>query len=188
MEQLDSTTIAPAIAQIAAAFRVDPLSLNLTMTVYLLCCIVFIPTGGFLANRYGTRSAFKAALALFVLSSALCGMSDNLLTLTLARALQGASAALMVPVGRIAIVHATKRSELVMALAWMITPAMIGPLPGPLLGGLISRYHFACAWFRTWAANSVDTAGSHEDGAGCAYSQSRQSRDFTGTMSHTIFY
>jgi predicted MFS family arabinose efflux permease len=131
MEQLDSTIIAPAVPQIARAFGVDPLSLNLTMTVYLLCCIVFIPTGAFLARRYGTRTVFQTALALFMLSSALCALSNGLLTLTLARALQGASAALMVPVGRIAIVHATKRSELVMALAWMITPAMVGPLLGP---------------------------------------------------------
>jgi EmrB/QacA subfamily drug resistance transporter len=140
MEQLDSTIIAPAVPQIARAFGVDPLSLNLTMTVYLLCCIVFIPTGAFLARRYGTRTVFQTALALFMLSSALCALSNGLLTLTLARALQGASAALMVPVGRIAIVHATKRSELVMALAWMITPAMVGPLLGPLLGGLIATW------------------------------------------------
>jgi len=138
MEQLDSTIIAPAIPEIAAALQVEPLSLNLTMTLYLLCCVVFIPISGYLAGRYGTRTVFKAAVALFVGSSALCGLADNLATLVLARALQGMSAALMVPVGRTAIVHATKRSELVLALAWMITPAMLGPLLGPLLGGAIA--------------------------------------------------
>jgi EmrB/QacA subfamily drug resistance transporter len=145
MEQLDATIIAPAIPQIASTFNVDPLSLNLTMTVYLLCSVVFIPTGAFLISRYGTRTVFKAALALFIFSSTLCGLSHDLVTLTMARALQGGSAALMVPVGRIAIVHTTKRSELVKALAWMITPAMVGPLVGPLLGGLIATW-FSWRW------------------------------------------
>ncbi|GHT83997.1 MFS transporter [Betaproteobacteria bacterium] len=138
MEQLDSTIIAPAIPLIATELGIEPLSLNLTMTIYLLCSVALIPLSGYLAGRLGTRTTFKAALALFVLSSVLCGLADSLGGLIAARALQGTSAALMVPVGRTAIVHATKRSELVLALAWMITPAMLGPVLGPPLGGLIA--------------------------------------------------
>lgn len=138
MEQLDATIIAPAIPDIAAALGVDPLSLNLTMTVYLLCSVVFIPTGDWLASRFGTRSVFQAALAVFALSSVACALSTSLEMLVAARAVQGASAALMVPVGRTAIVHVTPKPQLVNALAWMITLAMLGPMLGPPLGGLLT--------------------------------------------------
>ena len=138
MEQLDATIIAPAIPDIAAAFHTDALNLNLTMTVYLLCGVGFIPAGGPLAARWGTRSVFQAAVALFIASSMLCAMATGLPGLCVARALQGIAAALMVPVGRTALVRDTPRAELVSALAWMITPAMLGPLLGPPLGGLLT--------------------------------------------------
>jgi EmrB/QacA subfamily drug resistance transporter len=138
MEQLDATIVAPAMPDIAADFGIAPLALNLTMTLYLLCGVAFIPVGGHLAARWGTRRVFRGALLLFVLSSLLCAVASDLPLLAAARALQGLSAALMVPVGRMAIVHATPRSQLVPALAWMIMPAMLGPLLGPPLGGLIA--------------------------------------------------
>ncbi|MFG1480030.1 MFS transporter [Xanthobacter sp. V4C-4] len=140
MDQLDSTIIAPALPQIALAFGVSPLSLDLTMTVYLLANVAFIPLSGLLAARFGTRTVFQASLILFALSSTLCGFADSLPALIAARVLQGASAALMMPVGRMAIIHATSKADLVAALAWMITPAMLGPLIGPLLGGVIATY------------------------------------------------
>lgn len=140
MEQLDSTIIAPAIPDIAASLGVDPLSLNLTMTVYLLCSVVFIPTGDWLASRFGTRTVFQAALAIFALSSVMCALSTSLPMLVAARAIQGASAALMVPVGRTSIVHVTPKPQLVNALAWMITLAMAGPMLGPPLGGLLTTW------------------------------------------------
>lgn len=140
MEQLDSTIIAPAIPDIARTLGVDPLSLNLSMTVYLLCSITFIPTGAWWADRFGTRSVFQAALVVFALSSIACAASTSAVMLIAARALQGASAALMVPVGRTVIVHITDKSRLVSALAWMVTMAMMGPLLGPVIGGLLTSY------------------------------------------------
>lgn len=140
MDQLDSTIIAPALPQIAVAFGVSPLNLDLTMTVYLLANVAVIPLSGLLAARFGTRTVFQVSLILFAASSALCGFAQSLPALVAARVLQGASAALMMPVGRMAIIHATSKADLVAALAWMITPAMLGPLIGPLLGGVIATY------------------------------------------------
>jgi EmrB/QacA subfamily drug resistance transporter len=140
MDQLDSTIIAPALPQIAVTFGVSPLNLDLTMTVYLLANVAFVPLSGLLAARFGTRTIFKGSLVLFALSSTLCGFADNLPALIAARVLQGASAALMMPIGRMAIIQVTSKADLVPALAWMITPAMIGPLIGPLLGGMIATY------------------------------------------------
>ena len=140
MEQLDSTIIAPAIPDIAASLNVDPLSLNLTMTIYLLCSVVFIPTGDWLASRFGTRTVFQVALAVFGISSLMCALASSIEMLVAARAIQGTSAALMVPVGRTSIVHVTPKPQLVSALAWMITFAMLGPMLGPLLGGLLTTW------------------------------------------------
>jgi EmrB/QacA subfamily drug resistance transporter len=140
MEQLDATIISPVIPDIARNFGIDPLSLNLTMTIYLLCSLVFVPLSGLVAARHGTRTVFSWALALFTASSVLCAMAPNLAALALFRALQGVAAAMMVPVGRTAIVHTTSKAQLVEALAWFITPAMVGPMLGPPLGGLLSTY------------------------------------------------
>jgi len=140
MEQLDATIISPVIPDIAHDFGVDPLSLNLTMTIYLLCSLVFVPLSGLVAARHGTRTVFSCAVALFTASSVLCAMAPSLAALAVFRAMQGMAAALMVPVGRTAIVHTTSRAQLVEALAWFITPAMVGPMLGPPLGGLFSAY------------------------------------------------
>ncbi|WP_233235117.1 MFS transporter [Bordetella sp. LUAb4] len=140
MEQLDATIISPVIPDIARDFGVDPLSLNLTMTIYLLCSLVFVPLSGLVAARYGTRTVFSWAVALFTASSVLCAVAPSLAALAVFRALQGVAAAMMVPVGRNAIVQTTSRAQLVEALAWFITPAMVGPMLGPPLGGLLSAY------------------------------------------------
>ncbi|MDR2689988.1 MAG: MFS transporter [Azoarcus sp.] len=140
MEQLDTTIIAPAIPAMALDLGVEPLRLNLALTVYLLCLVVFIPISGAVADRFGTRTVFCRAVACFIASSAICGLAQDIVILTLARAVQGASGALMVPVGRMAIVRAAGRGQLVRALAWMMTPAMLGPVLGPPLGGLIVTY------------------------------------------------
>lgn len=137
MEQLDSTIIAPAIPSMALGFEVEPLRLNLAMTLYLLALVIFVPISGALADRFGTRRVFCAAVGLFTASSLACGFAQDLTTLLIARAAQGAGAALMVPVGRMAIVHSTRPADLVAAMAWMVTPAMLGPLLGPPLGGVI---------------------------------------------------
>lgn len=140
MEQLDTTIIAPAIPDIAHSLNVNPLSLNLTMTIYLLCSVAFIPMGDWLAARFGTRTVFQAAVTGFALSSVMCALSGSVEMLVAGRAIQGATAALMVPVGRTSIVHVTQKPQLVSALAWMITLAMIGPLLGPPLGGVLTTW------------------------------------------------
>lgn len=140
MEQLDSTIISPVIPDLARAFDVEPMQLSITMTVYLLCSLAFIPFGGPLAARFGTRTVFQWALLTFTASSLLCAGATTLWQLTAARAVQGISAALMVPVGRTTIVCSVPKGQLVQALAWMITPAMVGPMLGPPLGGIIATW------------------------------------------------
>lgn len=140
MEQLDSTIVNTAIPAMAASLNVAPLSLKAVVTSYILSLAVCIPISGWMADRFGTRRVFMAAVTLFTLSSILCGLSVNAPMLVAARTLQGVGAAMMMPVGRLAIIRTYPKSELLMAMNFVIIPALIGPLLGPTVGGLIVHW------------------------------------------------
>jgi len=137
MDQLDSTIVNSAIPAMSLSFGVTPLSLKSVMTSYILSLAVFITLSGWMADRFGTRRVFTFAVTGFTASSFLCGMSTSLEMLTVFRIAQGISAALMMPVGRLLIVRTFEKSELLSAMNFVIIPALIGPLLGPSIGGLI---------------------------------------------------
>jgi len=140
MEQLDSTIVNTAIPSMAASLQVTPLSLKAVVTSYILSLAVSIPVSGWMADRYGTRRVFMSAVAIFTLASVLCGLSLNSPMLVAARLLQGLGAAMMMPVGRLTIVRTFPKSELLSAMNFVIVPALIGPLLGPTVGGLIVHW------------------------------------------------
>lgn len=140
MEQLDSTIINTAVPAMAASLHVTPLSLKAVVSSYILSLAVCIPISGWMADRFGTRRVFSIAVTLFTLSSILCGLSVNVPMLVAARILQGISAAMMLPVGRLAIIRTFPKSELLTAMNFVIIPALIGPLLGPTIGGLIVHW------------------------------------------------
>lgn len=140
MEQLDSTVINTAVPTMAASLNVTPLSLKAAVSSYILSLAVCIPISGWMADRFGTRRVFSSAIALFTFSSVLSGLSLNVPMLVAARILQGISAAMMMPVGRLTIIRTFPKSELLRAMNFVIIPALIGPLLGPTIGGLIVHW------------------------------------------------
>src|SRR5476651_1708181 len=140
MEQLDSTIINTAVPAMAASLHVTPLSLKAVITSYILSLAVGIPVSGWMADRFGTRRVFMSAVAIFTLASILCGLSLNSPMLVAARLLQGIGAAMMMPVGRLTIIRTFPKSELLAAMNFVIIPALIGPLLGPTVGGLIVHW------------------------------------------------
>lgn len=140
MEQVDATVIATSLPAIAADLHEDPVALKLALTSYLLSLAVFIPASGWAADRYGARTVFRSAIVIFTLGSVLCGMATSLADFVLYRIIQGLGGAMMVPVGRLVILRAVPKSELVSALAWLTIPALLGPVIGPPLGGFITTY------------------------------------------------
>ena len=138
MENTDSTVIATALPSIAASLGEDPIALKLALTAYLVSLAIFIPISGWMADRYGARTIFRAALAVFMAGSLACAASSSLMGFVAARFLQGLGGAMMVPVGRLVILRSVPKSELVSALAYLTIPALIGPIMGPPLGGLIT--------------------------------------------------
>jgi EmrB/QacA subfamily drug resistance transporter len=140
MDNMDSTVIATSLPAIAADIGTSPLTLKLAVTSYLLSLAVFIPMSGWTADRFGARTVFAAAIAVFVIGSIGCALSSQLWHFVLARIVQGIGGAMMTPVGRLVLVRTIDRRELVNAMAWVSIPAMIGPLLGPPLGGFITTY------------------------------------------------
>lgn len=140
METLDSTIVNTAVPAMAHSLDVTPLSLKAIVTSYILALAVGIPVSGWLADRFGTRKVFITAVALFTLASVMCGLSLNAPMLVVARVLQGLGAAMMTPVGRLAIVRTFPRSELLNKMNFVIIPALIGPMLGPTVGGLIVHW------------------------------------------------
>jgi EmrB/QacA subfamily drug resistance transporter len=140
MEQLDSTIVNTAVPAMAASLGVTPLSLKAVVASYIVSLAVGIPVSGWIADRFGTRRVFASAVALFTLSSIACGVAINAQMLVAARILQGLGAALMTPVGRLTIVRTFEKSELLAAMNFVIIPALIGPLLGPTVGGLLVHW------------------------------------------------
>ncbi len=140
MEGLNSTMIAVSIPDMARSLGEEPLRLNLVITTYLLSLAVFIPVSGWIADRLGARAVFCAAIAIFTLGSALCGLASSLPVMLAMRVLQGFGGAMMSPVGRLILLRSFPRSGLVSAMNWMTIPAMIGPTVGPIVGGFVTSY------------------------------------------------
>ncbi|MBN9508037.1 MAG: DHA2 family efflux MFS transporter permease subunit [Alphaproteobacteria bacterium] len=140
MQNLDGTVIATALPTMARAFGADPVAMNVALTSYLLSLAVFIPASGWVADRFGARTVFRAAIFVFTLGSVLCGRADSLAFLVAARVLQGMGGAMMVPVGRLLLLRTVDKRDLVAAMAWLSAPALFGPVLGPPLGGFLVTY------------------------------------------------
>lgn len=140
MENMDSTVIATALATIAADIGTSPIALKLALTSYYVALAVFIPISGRLADRFGPRRVFRGAILVFMAGSLACAMAESLPGFVAARFLQGMGGAMMTPVGRLLLVRAVPRSELVGAMAWFTIPALVGPLVGPPVGGAIATW------------------------------------------------
>ena len=140
MESLDTTILNTAVPAISQALHVSVLSMKAVLASYTLSLAVFIPISGWMADKFGTRRVFSAAIGVFTLGSLLCGISTNIHILVFFRVLQGLGGAMMVPVGRLTLVRTFAKSELVRAMSFVAIPALIGPMFGPIAGGLIVKY------------------------------------------------
>ncbi|MBB3005248.1 MAG: DHA2 family efflux MFS transporter permease subunit [Paraburkholderia tropica] len=145
MEILDGTVIATALPAMARSFGTTAVALNIGVSAYLLALGVFVPASGWVVDRFGARRVFAFAIALFTLTSALCGVSNGLVSFVVLRVIQGIAGALMVPVGRLVVMRSTPKERLMAAMQSLIWPALIAPVLGPPVGGFITT-HFGWRW------------------------------------------
>jgi EmrB/QacA subfamily drug resistance transporter len=140
MESLDTTILNTAVPVVSHALGVSSLSMKSVLASYTLSLAVFIPISGWMADRFGTRRVFASAIGVFTLGSLLCGLSSDIHLLVACRVLQGCGGAMMVPVGRLTLVRTFDRSQLVPIMSFVAIPALVGPMLGPVAGGLVLRY------------------------------------------------
>jgi len=140
MELLDGSVIATALPQMAQTFHDNPVNLSIGMSAYLLTLAIFIPSSGWIADRFGSKTIFLSAIAIFTIASVLCGMSNTLWEFTAARILQGIGGAMMVPVGRLVVLRGTDKRDLVNVMQFVSTPGLIAPVLGPPIGGFITTF------------------------------------------------
>src|SRR4051794_41231555 len=140
MEIMDGTVIAPAAPHIGESFGVPAVEVNVAITAYVLSVAVLIPISGWLADRYGARRIFTAAVAVFTPDSIACAAAPSLALLVAARVLMGMGGAMMVPVGRLVVLRTTAKTALIRAIAYLTWPALAAPVIAPALGGVLSTY------------------------------------------------
>lgn len=137
MQALDATILNTALPAIAQSLNRSPLAMQSTIISYTLTVAMLIPVSGWLADRFGTRRVFMIAVSLFTLGSLACALSTSLLELVIFRIIQGIGGAMMMPVARLALLRAYPRSELLPVLNFVTMPGLVGPILGPVLGGVL---------------------------------------------------
>ena len=145
MHQFDGAVITTALPAMAQSLNEDPIKLNLAITCYLLSLAVFVPISGWMADKYGAKRVFIAAIVVFTASSLACGFADSLPYLVIMRTLQGIGGAMMTPVGRVIVIKSVSRAQLVQAMNYITIPGVLGPLLGPSVGGFVVTY-FSWPW------------------------------------------
>ncbi len=141
MESLVSTVIATSLAAMAADLGVDPISLKLAFTAYYVAMAIFIPISGWCADRFGARTVFASAIGVFTLASVGCALAWDMHSLIFGRFCQGLGGAMMLPVGRLVLLRAIPKREMVSAMAWLSIPTLFAPIMGPPVGGFITTYY-----------------------------------------------
>ncbi|VCU70746.1 putative transport protein HsrA [Pigmentiphaga humi] len=139
MQTLDTTIVNTALPAMAATLGESPLRMQSVVIAYALTMAVLIPASGWMADRFGTRKVYFSAIVLFTIGSILCAVSQNLDQLVASRVIQGAGGAMLMPVGRLAILRTFPQERLLPALSFVAIPAMIGPMIGPVLGGWLAE-------------------------------------------------
>jgi len=157
MQSLDATIVNTALPAMAASLGESPLRMQSVIVAYSLTMAMLIPASGWLADRFGTRKVFLAAIVVFSLGSLACAASRNLSELVAARVLQGLGGALLLPVGRLAVLRTFPRGEFLEAMSFVAIPGLIGPLLGPTLGGWVVQ---SASWHWVFLINlPVGVAG-----------------------------
>jgi EmrB/QacA subfamily drug resistance transporter len=140
IQNLDGAIINTSLPQMARSFAVGTVDVNIGLTAYILAVAAFVPLSGWVADRFGAKRVFAAAIVVFTLASALCGSAPTLWTFVGARILQGMGGALMTPVGRMVVLKSAAKHELMDATSLIVWPALIAPVVAPILGGAITTY------------------------------------------------
>ena len=137
MQFLDGAILPTAAPTIARSFHILSAQLGICVTSYIVTVLVLIPISAWLADKYGVRLVLFTSIAIFIVGSLLCSLSNNLVELTAMRILQGIGAASMVPVGRLILMRSVDKSQVIRVISYSVWPALAAPVVAPVVGGFI---------------------------------------------------
>lgn len=137
MTIMDATIVNVALPTIGHDFGVSPTAVDSIAIAFLVSLAVFIPASGWLGDRFGGKRVLLAAIVVFTIASALCGLATSLGELVVFRVLQGVGGGMLTPVGMAMLMRVFPPAERVRASAILTVPTTFAPALGPLLGGLL---------------------------------------------------
>ena len=143
MQTLDATIVNTALPAMARSLGESPLRMQSVVVAYSLAMAMLIPASGWMADRFGARRVYLAAIGLFAVGSVCCALAHQLSQLVAARVVQGLGGALLLPVGRLVVLRTFPREKFLQAMSFVAIPGLIGPLIGPTLGGWLVE---AASW------------------------------------------
>jgi EmrB/QacA subfamily drug resistance transporter len=137
MSIMDSTIVNVALPTIGRDFKVSVTAVDTISIAFLVSLAVFIPASGWLGDRLGGKRVLLAAVAVFTVASALCGLASSLGELVAVRILQGAGGGMLAPVGMAMLYRTFPPAERIRAAAILTVPTTLAPALGPVVGGLL---------------------------------------------------
>jgi EmrB/QacA subfamily drug resistance transporter len=134
---MDTSIVNVALPSIGRDFHVSATSVDGIAISFLVSLAVFIPASGWLGDRFGGKRVLMAAIAIFTIASALCGLASSLPELVTFRVLQGVGGGMLAPVGTAMLYRVFPPQERVRAASILIVPTALAPAIAPVLGGLL---------------------------------------------------
>lgn len=137
MASLDSNIVTVALPRISHDFSAGFSFLAWVVTGYLVALIALVILFGKMADVYGRKKIYIAGFIFFGTSSALCGLSQNIIELVVFRVIQGCSAALFFAVSRPILLDNFPANEISFAFGVNTATSSIGAVAGPVIGGFL---------------------------------------------------
>ena len=141
MQILDTTIANVALPHMQTSLGATIDSIAWVLTSYIVASAVAIPITGWLSDRIGSRQLFLTAVALFIVTSMLCGIATSLEEMVIFRIMQGTSAAFIGPLSQTAMLDINPSHKHGQAMALWSMGAVVGPIIGPLIGGYLTEYY-----------------------------------------------
>src|SRR5256714_3847400 len=137
MSILDTTIVNVALDTLGRELHLWIANIQWVATGYLLSLAAVIPVTGWAARRFGAKQVYVVSLVLFTAGSALCGLANTSTELIVFRVIQGVGGGMILPVGQLMMAEAAGPTRMGRVMSIVAVPAMLAPILGPTIGGLI---------------------------------------------------
>jgi EmrB/QacA subfamily drug resistance transporter len=137
MTSLDIMIVNVAIVTLDRQFHAPLATIQWVVTGYLLALSMTIPITGWVVQRFGTKATWLVSLSLFIVGSVLSGSAWSITSLIVFRVVQGFGGGMLLPAGQTMLARAAGPQQMGRMASVIAIPAMLSPVFGPVLGGLI---------------------------------------------------